>query len=281
MIKKITNKIKVIDAVLKNNLAENKKKAEALILEGRLFVNGARIEKAGMLINENADIFLKSPSPYVSRGAYKLESAFKSFAIDLKCIKAIDFGASTGGFTDYLLRNGAEKVIAIDVGYGQFDWKLRNNKNVFLFERTNIKSLSVEQLPFLAQFAAADLSFISIKNIFKYIYNLTSDLCEILLLIKPQFELGKELVENKGVIIDENLHILVLKDIIDFFENERNIEILGLDFSKIKGAKGNIEFWIYLRKINENAPVKKEQNYDKIINDLILKTQNYFKKHNL
>jgi len=281
MIKKITNKIKVIDAVLKNNLAENKKKAEALILEGRVFANGVRIEKAGTFISENSDIFLKSPPIYVSRGAYKLESAFKSFSIDLSCKKAIDFGASTGGFTDYLLKSGAEKVIAIDVGYGQFDWKLRNNKNVFLFERTNIKSLSVEQLPFLAQFAAADLSFISIKNIFKYIYNLTSDSCEILLLIKPQFELEKELVENKGVIIDENLHILVLKDIIYFFEKEINIEILGLDFSRIKGAKGNIEFWIYLKKIKENAPVKKEQNYDKIITDLILKTQNYFKKHNL
>lgn len=266
----------LIDLLIQRKNISCRKTAEAIILSGEVLVDGIVIDKPKTLINIDSEIVIKEKNLYVSRGAIKLAQAVEDFKIDIKGKNCIDFGASSGGFTDFMLKNGASKIIAIDVGYGQFDWKLRNNKNIFLFERTNIKNIKPEELPFLADFAVADLSFISIRNIFIKIYNLTNSNANFLLLIKPQFELEKDLVENKGVIKDINLHIKVLNDVINYFNEFEGVDILGLNFSKIKGAKGNIEYWIYLKKIN-NTIKEKNINYDKIVKDIALKSHEFFK----
>lgn len=266
----------LIDLLIQRKNISCRKTAEAIILSGEVLVDGIVIDKPKTLINIDSEIVIKEKNLYVSRGAIKLAQAVEDFKIDIKGKNCIDFGASSGGFTDFMLKNGASKIIAIDVGYGQFDWKLRNNKNIFLFERTNIKNIKPEESPFLADFAVADLSFISIRNIFIKIYNLTNSNANFLLLIKPQFELEKDLVENKGVIKDINLHIKVLNDVINYFNEFEGVDILGLNFSKIKGAKGNIEYWIYLKKIN-NTIKEKNINYDKIVKDIALKSHEFFK----
>lgn len=262
--------------LLSKKIISSEKMANAYILSGRVSADGILINKPGILVKTDSIIEIKKEIPYVSRGALKLAEAVKDFKINLSGKLAIDFGASTGGFTDYLIKNEASRVIAVDVGYGQFAWQLRNNEKVFLLERTNIKNLELKNLPFVPDFAAADLSFISIKRIFKKIFELTSPDAQILLLIKPQFELEKELIENKGIIRSKELHIKAIKDTVNFFLENNFIEIKGISFSKIKGAKGNIEYWIFLNKINEEFKKKKDINYDKMIKDTVLKSHEFF-----
>ena len=276
--KNIKNKATILNLLLSNKLIPSEKTAKAYILSGNVTANGVLVDKPGTLVKIDSIIGIKEKIPYVSRGAIKLGEAVKDFKIDLSGRYAIDFGASTGGFTDYLIKNGAAKVIAVDVGYGQFAWELRNKENVILFERTNIKNLEPGMLPFIPDFAVADLSFISIRKIFYKIFELTSPNAEILLLIKPQFELEKELIENKGVIKNINLHIKALSDVIKFFNACIDISISKISFSKIRGAKGNIEFWVYLRKINNDITEKKGLSYDKIIEGVALEAHEYFSK---
>ncbi|MEI7616842.1 MAG: TlyA family RNA methyltransferase [Actinomycetota bacterium] len=274
--KNYKNRKTILNILLSNISISSEKIANAYILAGSVTVDGVVIDKPGTLVSTDSVIKIKETSRYVSRGAIKLEEAVKDFSVDLCGKTAIDFGASTGGFTDYLIKNKASKIISVDIGYGQFAWELRNNKNIFLFERTNIKKLEIEMLPFIPDLGVADLSFISIRNIFYKIFQLTGVNAELLLLIKPQFELQKDLVENKGVIKNINLHIKALTDVIVFFKNFEGIKIKGLNYSKIKGAKGNIEYWIYLQKINQDNKEKKDLSYDKMIEDVAEKSHEYF-----
>jgi len=270
------NKKTILNLLLSNKNISSEKAANAYILAGSVTADGILIDKPGTLVSADCDIKIKEIKKYVSRGAIKLEEAIRDFKIDLSNKTAIDFGASTGGFTDYLIKNQVTKIISVDIGYGQFAWELRNNNNIFLLERTNIKNLETSMLPFIPDLAVADLSFISIRKIFYKIFQLTSINAELLLLIKPQFELEKDLVENKGVIKNINLHIKALSDVVEFFKIYPGIKIKGVNFSKIKGAKGNIEYWIYLQKINQDNKGKKDLSYDKMVKDIAEKSHIFF-----
>jgi 23S rRNA (cytidine1920-2'-O)/16S rRNA (cytidine1409-2'-O)-methyltransferase len=270
------NKKTILKLLLDDINISPEKTATAYILAGKVTVNGVTIDKPGTLVSIDSVVKIKEINKYVSRGAIKLEEAVKDFKIDLCDKLAIDFGASTGGFTDFLIKNKVPKIIAVDIGYGQFAWELRNNKNIFLLERTNIKNLDISMIPFIPNLAVVDLSFISIRKIFYKIFQLTDIEAEFLLLIKPQFELEKDLIENKGVIKNIDLHVKALTDVVDFFIDFPGIKIIGLSFSKIKGAKGNIEYWIYLKKINQDNKRKKDLTYDKMIKDIAEKSHKYF-----
>jgi len=229
-------------------LVESREKAKALILEGKVYVDGKRVEKAGTLIIKNSDIkIFKKNHEYVSRGGIKLKKALEKFNIEVKGKKILDVGASTGGFTDCLLLNGAENVIAVDVGYGQLAWKLRKNPKVIVIERTNIRYLVPDNIPFLVDMATIDLSFISVKKVINNILRLSKDNAEYLTLIKPQFEVDKGMVGKGGIVKDKELHKSVLLNLVIFFQNI-GLNIKGITFSPIKGADGNIEFWIYAMK---------------------------------
>ena len=242
-------------------------------MEGRVKVGGSVIEKPGTLVSQDSEIEIIPKNPYVSRGGLKIEGAFKDLGISITGKKAVDIGSSTGGFTDFLLKNGADKIIDIDVGYGKLSWKLRNSPRVTVLERTNIRHLDLKRIPFISNFAVVDVSFISIKMIFNKILEITDKNGEILLLVKPQFELKKNEVESKGIIRDKKLHCKVLSDITEFII-KHPVKIIDFTFSKIKGAKGNIEFWIFLRKCFKKA--KYIINYDKIIRDIVGRAHKYF-----
>jgi len=243
-------------------------------MEGRIKArDGRTLSKPGDILPADAEIEIIPKRPYVSRGGYKLEGAFNDLGLSIKNRTAVDIGSSTGGFTDYLLINGAKKVIAIDVGYGLLSWKLRNSDRVVVFERTNIRYLDARRLEYFADFAVADVSFISIKKILSKIIEITAPDAGILLLIKPQFELKREDVKHKGIVKEKQLHIKALTDIADFLESFR-IFISGIAFSRIRGAKGNIEFWIYLKKSANSA--KSKLNYDKIIEDVVNGAHSFF-----
>ncbi|MDD3521082.1 MAG: TlyA family RNA methyltransferase [Actinomycetota bacterium] len=257
-------KISAADLLISKKIVKDKHEAEALIISGNVFSNNELVRKSGQKISKNAEIVIKKRKDFVSRGAIKLKKAVEEFDISLYGKIVIDIGSSTGGFTDYMIQNGALLSIAVDVNYGQFDWKLRNDKRIILFERTNIKNLSKNDLPEVPDLAAVDLSFISIKNVFKNIFDLLSEKGEMLLLVKPQFESKKEFVGKNGVVTDKKTHEYVMKELIIFLINDFDVELRGMTYSPLKGAKGNIEFWLYLKKnINENYR-KNKINYDRI-----------------
>ena len=263
---KNAKKKKIITLLLERNLISTEKKALALILEGKVKVEGIIVQKPGTAIDPDSRIEITAEKPYVSRGGLKLEGVFKELELSAAGKRAIDIGSSTGGFTDFLLKNGAEKIIDIDVGYGQLAWQIRNSPLVTVLERTNIRNLDISKLPFTSNITVVDVSFISIKKIFNKILELTDTNGEILLLVKPQFELAKEEVESKGIIRNKNLHQKVLKEIAEFVV-KFPIEIKNFTFSKIKGSRGNIEFWIFLIKSFKEAETV--SNYDKIIKDVV------------
>ncbi len=242
---------------------------------GMVSIENKIIDKPGTLVDSDASIEIKGQASYVSRGGLKLEGVFKELGLDARGKDAIDVGSSTGGFTDYLLKNGASRITAIDVNYGQFSWKLRNYPNVNILERTNVRHLDIGSLAFLADLTVVDVSFISIKKIFSRIFDMTKRGGEILLLVKPQFEVEKHQVQEKGIIREKKLHKQVLIDMVDFIK-DFYVEIKEITFSKIKGAKGNIEFWIYLNKSTNKAG--SNINYDKIINDIVLKAHSILSK---
>jgi 23S rRNA (cytidine1920-2'-O)/16S rRNA (cytidine1409-2'-O)-methyltransferase len=272
-IENIKKKNKITEILLEKGLADTEKEARAILMEGRVRVAGRIIEKSGTMIDTCSKIKVTPQEPYVSRGGLKLEGAFKDLGLSISGKKAVDIGSSTGGFTDFLLQNGAAKIIDIDVGYGGLSWKLRNSPRVTVLERTNVRDLEVKKIPFIPDFAVVDVSFISIKKIFEKVLEITSKNGEILILIKPQFELKKDEVENKGIIKNRYLHYKVLKEIKDFIV-EYPVKIKNFTFSKIKGAKGNIEFWIFLVKCFKGA--KYIKNYDKIIREVVEKAHVYF-----
>lgn len=230
---------------------DTKSKASAAILAGSVKINDEIISKAGYQINPEAKIIVEIKSmPYVSRGGFKLEKALKTFNPNIKDRICIDAGASTGGFTDCLLQNGAKKVYAIDVGYGQLDWKLRSDERVKVIERTNIKNCTFGDIytkdEEIANLLVMDLSFISITKVLPNLKKLlNSDFHELICLIKPQFEAGKDLVEKGGVVRNKQVHIDVINNVIEFSKS-LGYKVLNLTYSPVKGPSGNIEYLIYL-----------------------------------
>ena len=238
------------------NIFDSRAKAKSMIMLGKILVDGKKIDKAGTLINRDAKIeVIGKEMPFVSRGGFKLQKALKVFEIDLREKICADIGASTGGFTDCMLQSGAKKVYAIDVGYGQLAWKLRQDERVINLERTNIRNITSEKISDALNFCSIDVSFISLEKVLPVAKNLLSEDGEIIALIKPQFEAGREQVGKKGVVRDKKIHCAVLEKILQITE-EINLKVCGLDYSPIKGPEGNIEYLIYLKKI-ERDEVKK------------------------
>ena len=222
--------------------ADNRTKAQAIIMSGLVYVCGQKADKPGMSFEENADIEVRGAScPYVSRGGLKLEKALRDFGVNPTGYVCSDSGASTGGFTDCLLQQGASKVFAIDVGYGQLDWKIRSDPRVVVMERTNVRYVTPEDLGEPLDLSVVDVSFISLKIVLPVIKTFLKPTGQVLCLIKPQFEAGKDKVGKKGVVREPETH----KEVLDNFvalANDLEFKILGLTFSPVKGPEGNIEF---------------------------------------
>lgn len=235
-------------ALVSRGFTESREKAKAIIMSGIVYVNNQKSDKAGVNVKPDDIIEVRGETlKYVSRGGLKLEKAMKSFELALDGFICADIGASTGGFTDCMLQNGAKKVYSIDVGYGQLAWKLRTDKRVINLERTNFRYVTREQVPDELDFASVDVSFISLSLIIPVMRTLLKDGGKAVCLIKPQFEAGKENVGKKGVVRDKAVHIAVIEKIINIIK-ENNFSLLGLDFSPIKGPEGNIEYLCYIQK---------------------------------
>lgn len=238
-----------IDILLvEKNLVKSREKAKRIIMEGIVFIDGQRIDKPGEKVNPDKKITIRgNPIPYVSRGGLKLEKAIDSFEIDLKDKITIDVGASTGGFTDCMLKNGAKKVYAIDVGYGQLDWNLRQDNRVVVKERTNIRYVAKDEIGEIADFASIDVSFISLRLVLPVVKELIKEGGEIVSLVKPQFEAGKEKVGKKGVVRDRKVHEEVLENIYNFCK-KIGLHVKDVTYSPVKGAAGNIEYLFHIVK---------------------------------
>lgn len=229
-------------------LAPSREKARAMIMAGDIYVNGQREDKPGSTFSDDAVIEFKGKKlPYVSRGGLKLEKAIRVFGVRPEGKVCMDIGASTGGFTDCMLQNGAVKVYAVDVGYGQLDWKLRNDPRVVCLEKTNARYLTREQVPDEARLASIDVSFISLSLILEPVKALLAGDGEILALVKPQFEAGREKVGKKGVVRDKAVHEEVIRKVMDFAKGIE-LKVRGLDFSPVRGPEGNIEFLLWLSR---------------------------------
>lgn len=232
--------------VLDRNLAPSRGQAKALIMSGDVYVNNQKADKPGDLYPEDAKVECRSSGlKYVSRGGLKLEKAMDVFGIELAGLTCMDVGASTGGFTDCMLQNGAKKVYAVDVGYGQLAWSIRNDPRVVCLERTNARYLTAEQIPEPLDFASIDVSFISLGLILPALRPLMARDGEVAALVKPQFEAGKDKVGKKGVVRDRLVHLEVLERFLIHAE-EADFSVRGLDFSPIRGPEGNIEYLGYL-----------------------------------
>ena len=235
--------------LVQQGLAASRELAKAYIMAGNVYVDGMKEDKAGTKVAVTAQIEVKgSQMKYVSRGGYKLEKAIDAFGISLENKICLDIGASTGGFTDCMLQNGACKVYAIDVGYGQFAWKLRNDARVVCLEKTNVRYVTQEQVPDAGDFASIDVSFISLTKVLPAVLGVLGEAGQLVCLIKPQFEAGREKVGKKGVVRDIAVHREVIEKIAAY-AREQGLGILGLSFSPIKGPEGNIEYLIYLDKL--------------------------------
>ncbi len=240
--------------LVKKGLAPSREKAKAVIMSGSVYVDGQKEDKAGSVFDEeSAQIEVRGHAlPYVSRGGLKLEKALKVFPITLTGKICMDIGASTGGFTDCMLQNGAAKVYSVDVGYGQLDWKLRQDDRVVCMEKTNFRYMTPEDIPDVLDFASVDVSFISLDKILTPAYALLKDQGEMVALIKPQFEAGREKVGKKGVVRDPKVHEEVISRIVRHAD-EVSFEVLDLSYSPIRGPEGNIEYLIHLRKNPERT----------------------------
>lgn len=237
-----------LDVLLVNrNLARSREKAKAIIMSGIVFVDGQKEDKAGTTFEDTAVIEVRgSTLKYVSRGGLKLEKAMTHFGVELQDKICMDVGASTGGFTDCMLQNGAVKVYAVDVGHGQLDWKLRNDERVVCMEKTNIRYVTGEYVPDRIQFASIDVSFISLTKVLGPVKALLTDDGQVVCLIKPQFEAGREKVGRKGVVREKSTHLEVIEAVM-VFARSIGFEILNLEYSPIKGPEGNIEYLLYLQ----------------------------------
>ena len=244
----MSNKTRLDVLLVERGLQESRQKAQATIMSGLVFVNQQRVDKPGTAVSNDADIEIRGNTlQYVSRGGLKLEKAMSAFPVTLKDAICGDIGASTGGFTDCMLQNGAVKVYAVDVGYGQLAWKLRSDERVVCLERTNARYLTHEQVPDDLDFASIDVSFISLKLILPAVCGLLKEKGHVACLVKPQFEAGKEKVGKKGVVRDPTVHLEVLENFLNHAK-ESGFTVLGLTYSPIRGPEGNIEYLGYLEK---------------------------------
>jgi 23S rRNA (cytidine1920-2'-O)/16S rRNA (cytidine1409-2'-O)-methyltransferase len=241
-------KVRLDRLLVDRGIAPTRERAKALILAGIVMVGETRVDKAGALVATDAEVRLRREDhPYVSRGGVKLRSALDTFGIDVTGLVALDVGASTGGFTDCLLQGGAKKVYAVDVGYGQFAWKLRNDKRVVLFEKTNIRFFDGRGIEDSVDIAVVDTSFISLKLVLPRVAALVGEKARILALIKPQFEVGRGEVGKKGVVADPAVHARVIEDMAEFCRGIP-LEVRGVCESPLPGPAGNREFFLYLTK---------------------------------
>lgn len=243
----------------------SREKARAAVMAGLVYVEGQRVDKPGFPVQQGVKIEIKgNPHPYVSRGGLKLAKAIKSFNINLQDKIVMDIGASTGGFTDCALQNGCKKVYAVDVGYGQLAWSLRQNPRVVVMERTNIRHLTRDKLAELPDFVTIDVSFISLSKVLPKLEELAAPDAQGVALIKPQFEAGPERVGKKGVVREAAVHIDVIKEIIAILKG-LNYSVLALDYSPIKGPEGNIEYLIYFSKVPGQDLAVDEQRVEQVV----------------
>ena len=244
-------KIRLDQYLCQNGYAQSRERAKALIMSGIVFVNEQKVDKAGEMIAEDAKVEVRGHDiGYVSRGGLKLEKAMQVFPMRPDGKVCMDIGASTGGFTDCMLQNGATKVYAVDVGYGQLDWKLRSDERVVCMERTNARYLDRDQIPDELDFASIDVSFISLKLILPAVHRVLKEGGHVACLIKPQFEAGREKVGKKGVVRDPAVHLEVLEHFLTHAK-ESHFTVLGITYSPIRGPEGNIEYLGYLKKCDE------------------------------
>ena len=249
----MSDKVRLDVLLHESGLCESRERAKALIMAGQVYIDNVKYDKAGEQVSVNAKPEIRGETlKYVSRGGLKLEKAMQVFPIDLNGAVAMDIGASTGGFTDCMLQNGAAKVFAVDVGYGQFAWKLRSDERVVNMERTNIRYVTPEDIGEELDFASIDVSFISLGLVLPVAYNLLKDGGTVVALIKPQFEAGREKVGKKGVVRDPAVHKEVIEKVVGI-SKDTGFAVLGLSYSPVKGPEGNIEYLIYLKKNGEDC----------------------------
>ena len=251
--------------LVKRGLVQSRERAKTTIMAGQVLVDGKKIDKAGTMVKEEAEIrLLGNQLPYVSRGGLKLEKAIKEFGVTIAGKVTADIGASTGGFTDCMLQNGAVKVFAIDVGYGQLAWSLRQDERVINMERTNVRNVTPETLGQLVDLASIDVAFISLEKVMPAVSGMMQEKGEVVALIKPQFEAGKEKVGKKGVVIEPAIHLEVIFNVISFVR-KMGLVCKALTYSPVKGPEGNIEYLVWLTKDQEqedNVP-------DSLVEDVV------------
>ena len=255
-----------IDVLLTDRgLFESRERAQAAIMAGIVFVDREKADKAGAKFKTDCEIEIKGNlNPYASRGGLKLEKALSVFKTSVKDLVAMDVGASTGGFTDCMLQNGAKKVYAVDVGYGQLAWHLRTDERVVCMERTNIRYIENELVVELLDFVTIDVSFISIAKVLPKVYELMKSGAHLICLIKPQFEAGRDKVGKKGVVKDPKIHQEVIEKVL-LAAAGIGFELLGLSFSPIKGPEGNVEFLAWLKKTNPSEEIDVKSFHDIIV----------------
>lgn len=260
-------------ALFEMGLVESRERAKSTIMQGIVYVNGQKEDKPGTQVKDTDVIEIRGNTlKYVSRGGLKLEKAMSVFPIDLSAKVCMDIGASTGGFTDCMLQNGAKKVFSVDVGYGQLAWKLRNDERVVNMEKTNIRHVTTEMIGQQLDFCSIDVSFISLCLVLPVAHQLLKDGGELVCLIKPQFEAGREQVGKKGVVRDVKVHAQVIEKILNFL-SENGFCVLGVDFSPIRGPEGNIEYLAHARKQHESVPFECD------IEDLVERSHELTGKH--
>lgn len=265
-----------LDVLLVNRgFAPSREKAKAIIMSGNVFVAGEREDKAGSMFDEKVEIFVKENTlKYVSRGGLKLEKAMSHFDVDLNGAICMDVGSSTGGFTDCMLQNGAVKVYSVDVGTNQLAWKLRQDDRVVVMEKTNIRYVTPDDIADKIKFSSIDVSFISLTKVLYPVKNLLEENGQIVCLIKPQFEAGREKVGKKGVVREKSVHVEVIETVINYAASI-GFSVLNLEFSPIKGPEGNIEYLLHLLnddKASVNEKISIEEIVDKAHDSLSKKT---------
>lgn len=247
-------KIRLDQLVFERGFTDSRERARTTVMSGLVFVNGQRMDKPGTAVSPDVEIEVRGEAiPFVSRGGFKLDKALKVFPVNPEGLVCIDCGASTGGFTDVLLQHGAARVYAVDVGYGQLAWKLRNDARVINLERTNLRYVTEEQIPEKLDLAVMDVSFISVRLVMPAVKALLKEEAGFVCLIKPQFEAGREEVGKKGVVRDAEVHREVIETVLSF-ARETGWSVLGLDYSPIRGPEGNIEYICYMKNGPSDEP---------------------------
>ena len=252
--------------IVERGLAESREQAKRLILAGEVVVSGSAQVKPGQLISPDTEIVVKQPPRYVSRGGLKLEKALQVFQVDVRGRVAIDVGASTGGFTDCLLQHGAKFVYSVDVGHGQLAWKIRQDPRVCVIERTNIRTIDVNRFEPPVEIGVVDVSFISLQKVLPIVTQIVDPTGDVLVLVKPQFEAGREHVGKGGVVREARVHVQVLCDLIQFIHG-RDQSVMGISYSPIRGPAGNIEYLIWFKAGTEGASVDWEKRAAQVVQE--------------